>query len=651
MFLWTCADFSGTPHQSTTYCQRGQPLPQGGRPTNVLLSRRKCRVRQARQHLRIFGCTQGAGPEQRPPRTDATGKTVESNNASASEPDELAETRHIDELFNELMRQDLEKRYGKAVAAQWGALPPDAKINWDNPRFREFIEQLVENENTVFSEDPAFDEPDWEHDREIAAFLADNAEKLGLDGPLKDPADLLPPRSTLRDALQHYRQSLGHAPGRDPTFRRADWPPQVLTFESPRRAHKFWHGWCCRYDMERGALIEKNLLKEVSSATLIPEDSALIPLELPPLNQQEQRDPRYDWNMPFGTVVFPDGSYTGGVPAVHSETALGRHHVPVAHAPFELTFGCVITPSFAAESGCQSGLLDVAVEYRDRQASTLRVRWLMPGPMTVPVLAEEALAAYDDFSARMLPETSPSVQWTDRNGVGPLGRVRFPPEEPAFCIFPLYPQMSCCWHASQLVWEPVSSRPLSAETLSRYEVDLDRTEFDDPDIIGTQVRLLRIPRTAQMKGRKDRLGHSIRALLAREATRVAPCTHLLRRSIARYMTVDGALSMPGGRVWMVPNVEEGFVPRRLVHLPGGLVCLFPDRIPRVGFGWDAELWFWGPAFEARLEARDDEILALPNKSLRRILRSYSALGDFVAGGSTQGIGQEPAAPYSSQTVP
>ncbi len=545
------------------------------------------------------------------------------------------------------MRQDLERRYGSAVASQWGTLPPDENINPDNPRFRQFIEQLVENERTMFAEDPAIGEPDWEHDQEIAAFLAEHAEKLGLDGPPKAPADLLPPRSTLREALQHYRQSLGQAPGRDPTFRRAAWPPQVLSFEAPRKAHAFWYGWCCRYDVEQGKLQDKQLLENLPSEALLPDDSTLVPVELPSSDSAERRDPRHDWCMPFGTAVFPDGSYTGGVPAVHSETAAGRDQVPQPHTPFELSFGCVITSSMAARCGCQPGLLDVAVEYQDRQATSLRVRWLMPGHSAVSGLTEETLSLKDPFSARMLSETISSAPPMDRHSLDVLSKVRFPSEEPAFCIFPLYPQMPCCWHASQVALEALASTPLAAEKLSRYEVDLDRTEFDDPDIIGTQVRLLRIPRTVQMKTRKSRLGHTMRVLLAREAARVAPCTHLLRRSIARYETLDGLYNDKEARVWVVPNVEETFVARRLVHLPGGLVCLFPERIPRVGFGWDAEFWFWGPAFETRLEEAGEEMLVLPSVSFRRMIRSYSALGDFVAGCATQGIEKEPSLMDSS----
>lgn len=49
-------------------------------------------------------------------------------------------------------------------------------------------------------------------------------------------------------------------------------------------------------------------------------------------------------------------------------------------------------------------------------------------------------------------------------------------------------------------------------------------------------------------------------------------------------------------------------PRRLLFLPGDVVCYFPAFVPRVGFPWDAEV----------ISRR------------RRMVRSYSAFGDFVA---------------------
>jgi hypothetical protein len=230
--------------------------------------------------------------------------------------------------------------------------------------------------------------------------------------------------------------------------------------------------------------------------------------------------------MPFGTVVFPDGSYTGGVPAVHVESAVGRHYVPPAHTPFELNFGFVIPSEQAERCGCSSGLLDVAVEYRERAAVAVRVRWLTPVSRATASTSQGWLQVSDAFSARMLGTSTPSTtNAAEQKATSVLERIQFPSEEEsAFCIFPLYPQMPCCWHASQVSLEPIDSRPVAPETLSRFEVDLDRSSFEDPDLTGSDIQLLRTPRSMKLKGRKGRLGRTIEALLAREAARTAPCS-------------------------------------------------------------------------------------------------------------------------------
>jgi len=600
---------------------------------------RKRALRRCTSGSTLFGCALSSGPEQEPPLTASIHGKRAVGSASESAPDELTELRRLHELFCNMVRRDLEQRYGKEVAEQWASVPPDEEINLDNPRFQRFLQELVENEGTLFANEPLASPEDLALDQQVAAFLAEHAEKLGLDGPPKKAADFLPPRSTLRQALQQYRQQLGQTPGRDPTFRRADWPPQVLSFEKPRLAHEAWNGWSCRYDVTSGSLIERKFLHHVRPSSLLPEEADLVPLELEsPETSSTERDSRYDWCMPFGTVVFPDGSYTGGVPAVHVESAVGRHYVPPAHTPFELNFGFVIPSEQAERCGCSSGLLDVAVEYRERAAVAVRVRWLTPVSRATASTSQGWLQVSDAFSARMLGTSTPSTtNAAEQKATSVLERIQFPSEEEsAFCIFPLYPQMPCCWHASQVSLEPIDSRPVAPETLSRFEVDLDRSSFEDPDLTGSDIQLLRTPRSMKLKGRKGRLGRTIEALLAREAARTAPCTHRLRRSIARFETVDGLYVVNGDSVCLVPNVEEGFVARRLLHLPGGLVCMFPERIPRMGFVWDSELWFWGPAVEKQLEESQTDRVSLSKTSFRRILRSYSALGDFVAGCATLG---------------
>ena len=466
----------------------------------------------------------------------------------------------------------------------------------------------------------SLDEPDGS-DPEVRQFMADLAERAGIGAKRPEAAavdrtrrsDHLPPLSYLRRAVQQLEQ-LGYrvepppspSPDAVPAFAPASLPPQLESFQRPRLAHSAWRGWQQRFAADTGQPLEAMQSVRRESASLMPAADAVVKLELVSHDDPQRRVLDTQHYLPFGAMAFADGSYCGGSPAVHKSDAIGSHWIPSERADLELVFGFVLPGTTAGRGGrpAPTRLVDVRVWYRDRCAREVTVRVLEP----------------DD-----LGDAAPAPGTADRPvyAIEALRRPEVTATQEAFCIFPLFPRLPACRYPSSIAVADAPTRPLDPETLSRYEVDLDKQEIEDPEL-GQTIEFLKKRRSAEVDARgRRKLSRLVRSLLERERARVAACPMILRRTLSKHAYVDGVQPRADGEhAWTVPNVEETFVPRHLLALPGGVLCLIPERVPRVGYPWDAEVWL----LAAEEEGEDEE----ERLRLRRMVRSYSPFGDFIA---------------------